>query len=216
MKHELPKLPYALDALEPHMSKETLEYHYGKHHKAYIDKTNELIQGTKFEESPLDYIVKHAAKGPLFNQAAQAWNHSFFWQCLGPDRGGKPEGALLQAIEKAYGGFEAFQKTFGEKAAGLFGSGWVWLVKNSDGGVDILQTANGDTPITGDAAPLITCDVWEHAYYLDHRNDRAKYVKAYWNLANWEFAGENFEKAKVAARSAQQHSQPSAGQHQRH
>lgn len=215
MKHELPKLPYDLDALEPHMSKETLEYHYGKHHKAYIDKTNALIEGTKFEESPLDYIVKHAAKGPLFNQAAQAWNHSFFWQCLSPDCGGKPGGALLQAIEKAYGGFDAFQKTFGEKAAGLFGSGWVWLVKNPDGGVDIVQTGNGDTPITGDSAPLITCDVWEHAYYLDHRNDRAKYVKAYWNLANWEFAAENFEKAKGVARSAQ-HGHSVTDQHQRH
>ena len=216
MKHELPPLPYAMDALEPHMSKETLEYHYGKHHKAYVDKTNQLIQGTKFEESPLDYIVKHADKGTLFNQAAQAWNHAFFWRCLGPDSGGRPEGALMQAIEKAHGGFDAFQRTFSEKAAGLFGSGWVWLVKNPDGGVDIVQTANGDTPITGDSVPLIACDVWEHAYYIDHRNDRTKYVKAYWSLANWKFAAENFERARGAALSAQRGSQASADHRAQH
>ena len=216
MKHELPPLPYDLAALEPHMSKETLEYHYGKHHKAYVDKTNQLIQGTKFEESPLEYIVKHADKGSLFNQAAQAWNHAFFWKCLGPDCGGRPDGGLMQAIEKAFGGFDGFQKTFGEKAAGLFGSGWVWLVKNPDGGVDIVQSANGDTPLTGDSVPLIACDVWEHAYYIDHRNDRAKYVKAYWDLANWTFAAENFEKARGAARSAQRGAQSSAERHARH
>ena len=216
MKHELPPLPYDLAALEPHMSKETLEYHYGKHHKAYVDKTNQLIQGTKFEESPLEYIVKHADKGTLFNQAAQAWNHAFFWKCLGPDRGGRPDAGLLQAIEKAFGGFDAFQKTFGEKAAGLFGSGWVWLVKNPDGGVDVVQTANGDTPLTGDSVPLIACDVWEHAYYIDHRNDRAKYVKAYWDLANWDFAAENFEKARGAAHSAQRGAQSPADRHARH
>jgi Fe-Mn family superoxide dismutase len=213
MKHQLPKLPYDLDALEPHMSKETLEYHYGKHHRAYIDKTNELIQGTKFEESPLEYIVKHADKGPLFNQAAQAWNHTFFWHSLSPDASGNPDGDLAEAIEKANGSFDKFQKDFGEKAAGLFGSGWVWLVRNPDGGLDIVQTANGGTPLSGESTPLIACDVWEHAYYLDHRNDRAKYVKAFWKLANWEFAAENFEKAVAEPHTARSSQQPSVHQH---
>lgn len=192
MSYELPKLPYAYDALEPHMSKETLQYHHDKHHKAYVDKFNKLVQGTKFEESPLGYVVKHAEKGPLFNNAAQALNHTFFWHSLGPDRGGEPDGPLADAIKKANGSFADFKKDFSEKAAGLFGSGWVWLVKNPDGGLDILQTANGDTPFSGDSRPLICCDVWEHAYYIDHRNDRAKYVEAFWKLADWEFAKDNF------------------------
>lgn len=202
MKHALPPLPYELDALEPHISRETLEFHHGKHHKAYVDKLNQLITGTKFEESPLEYIVKHADKGPLFNNAGQAWNHNFYWQCLSPDGGGRAEGALAKAIEKACGSFDAFQKQFSDKAAGLFGSGWVWLVQNPDGGLDVVQTPNGDTPAAGESKPLLTCDVWEHAYYIDYRNDRAKYVKGFWELVNWEFVERNFEMERAETRGS--------------
>ena len=190
MTHELPKLPYALDALAPHVSRETLEFHYGKHHNAYVDKLNSLVPGTEFEKAALEDIIRKA-RGGLFNQAAQVWNHTFYWHSLSPRGGGTPKGALAEAIAKSFGSFEAFQKEFSDKAAGLFGSGWTWLVKKPDGKLAIAQTSNAENPLTGADQPLLTCDVWEHAYYIDYRNARPKYIEAWWKLANWEFAGKN-------------------------
>lgn len=192
MAHELPKLPYALDALEPHISRETLEYHYGKHHKAYVDKLNALIPGTEFEKLPLEDIIRKA-NGGLFNQAAQVWNHSFYWHCLSPNGGGEPAGALGKAINDGFGSFEEFKKQFSDKAATLFGSGWAWLVKKPDGKLAIVQTPNAETPLTTEDTALLTCDVWEHAYYIDYRNARPKYIEAFWNLVNWEFVEKNLE-----------------------
>lgn len=192
MVHELPKLPYALDALQPHISRETLEYHYGKHHKAYVDKLNTLIPGTEFEKASLDDIVR-GANGGMFNQAAQIWNHTFYWHCLSPNGGGEPGGSLGKAINEAFGSFAAFQQQFSDKAATLFGAGWAWLVKQPDGKLAIAQTSNADTPLTGANAPLLTCDVWEHAYYIDYRNARPKYVEAFWKLVNWDFVQQNLE-----------------------
>lgn len=195
MKHELPQLPYAMNALEPHISQETLEYHYGKHHQAYVDKTNGLIEGTENADLPLEELIKKAS-GPLFNQSAQIWNHTFYWHSMSPNGGGQPSGALAEAIDKAFGSFEEFKKQFNEKSAANFGSGWGWLVKNkSDGSVEIRQTSNADTPLTDDAVvPLFTCDVWEHAYYIDYRNARPKYLESFWNVVNWEFAQQNYDK----------------------
>ncbi|KAB7623187.1 superoxide dismutase [Alkalilimnicola sp. S0819] len=195
MKHELPQLPYAMNALEPHVSQETLEYHYGKHHQAYVDKTNSLIEGTEHADLPLEELIKKAS-GVLFNQAAQIWNHTFYWHSMSPNGGGQPSGSLAAAIDKAFGSFEEFKKQFNEKSAGNFGSGWGWLVKNkSDGSVEIRQTSNADTPLTDDSVvPLFTCDVWEHAYYIDYRNARPKYLESFWNLVNWDFAQQNYDK----------------------
>jgi Fe-Mn family superoxide dismutase len=190
MTHELPKLPYALDGLAPHLSKETVEFHYGKHHKGYVDKLNQLIAGSGFESASLEDIVRKAT-GDIFNQAAQAWNHAFYWNSLSPKGGGSPKGALADAIAKSFGSFETFQKQFSEKAAGLFGSGWAWLVRKPDGGLAVVQTGNAGNPLTSGDRPLLTCDVWEHAYYIDYRNARAKYVEAWWKLVNWEFAAAN-------------------------
>ncbi len=192
MAHELPKLPYALDALQPHISRETLEFHYGKHHKAYVDKLNTLIPGTEFEKASLEDIVR-GASGSMLNQAAQIWNHTFYWHCLSPNGGGEPGGSLGKAINDAFGSFAAFQQQFSDKAATLFGSGWAWLVKQPDGKLAIAQTSNADTPLTGANTPLLTCDVWEHAYYIDYRNARPKYVEAFWNLVNWDFVQQNLE-----------------------
>ncbi|HEY3699136.1 MAG TPA: Fe-Mn family superoxide dismutase [Spongiibacteraceae bacterium] len=193
MAIELPSLPYEKDALAPHMSAETLEFHYGKHHKTYVDKLNELIIDTEMENESLLTIVRNSS-GPIFNNAAQTWNHTFFWQSLSPSGGGKPEGAIATAIDKAFGSFDKFKETFAKSAAENFGSGWTWLVKNSDGGVAILNTGNADTPIKDSkrGAPMITLDVWEHAYYIDYRNARPKYIDAFWQLANWKFAAANF------------------------
>lgn len=190
MTHELPKLPYALDALSPHLSRETLEFHYGRHHKAYVDKLNNLIPGSGFENASLEDIVRKA-KGAIYNQAAQAWNHAFYWHSLSPKGGGRPKGLLADSIDKAFGSFEAFQKEFSEKAAGLFGSGWVWLVAKPDGKLAIALTSNADNPLTGADVPLLACDVWEHAYYIDYRNLRPRYVESWWKLVNWEFAAAN-------------------------
>lgn len=190
MSFELPTLPYALDALAPHLSKETLEFHYGKHHKAYLDKLNQLIPGSGFEKASLDDLVRKAT-GDIFNQAAQAWNHTFYWQSLSPKGGGAPKGRLAEAITKSFGSFEAFHKQFSEKAAGLFGSGWAWLVRKPDGGLAVLQTSNAENPLRSGDRPLLTCDVWEHAYYIDYRNARARYIEAWWKLVNWEFAAAN-------------------------
>lgn len=191
MTHELPALPYAMDALAPHISKETLEYHYGKHHKAYVDKLNSLIPGTEFENAKVEDIVRKA-KGGVFNQAAQIWNHTFYWHSLSPNGGGEPTGKLADAIKQSFGSFDAFRKEFSDKAAGQFGSGWAWLVKKADGKLAVVQTSNAETPLTGSDKPLLTCDVWEHAYYIDYRNARPKYIEAWWNLVNWEFAAGNF------------------------
>ncbi len=180
----LPPLPYAKDALEPYMSRETLEYHYGKHHKGYVDKLNGLIRGTEFKDASLQELVVESA-GDLFNNAAQVWNHTFFWNCLSPRRQ-SPGTELTRALD-SLGGFEGFQKQFDKAAAGLFGSGWTWLVKDGAGALKILTTPNANTPLREGQVALLTCDVWEHAYYIDHRNDRAAYLKNFWPLVNWEF-----------------------------
>jgi Fe-Mn family superoxide dismutase len=193
MKHELPPLPYAKDALEPHMSKETLEFHYGKHHQTYVTTLNTLIAGTEFETLSLEEIIKKAS-GPVFNNAAQIWNHSFFWNCLSPHGGGQPKAgsALAQAIDQRWGSYSAFQEAFTKAALTLFGSGWAWLVKRPDGSLDLVQGGNAQTPLTGETTPILTLDVWEHAYYIDYRNARAKFVEAFWKLVNWDFAQQNF------------------------
>ena len=187
MAIELPPLPYARDALAPHISAETLDYHYGKHHQTYVTNLNNLIKGTEFEALDLVAIVKKS-QGGMFNNAAQIWNHTFYWNSLSPKGGGEPSGKLADAIKKTYGGFAQFKEDFSKAAIGTFGSGWAWLVQRADGGLGIVSTSNAATPLTGSDRPLLTCDVWEHAYYIDYRNARAKYVEAFWNLANWEFA----------------------------
>ena len=187
MAHELPALPYAKDALQPHISAETLEYHYGKHHNAYVTNLNNLIKGTDFETLSLEDIVLKSSGG-IFNNAAQVWNHTFYWNCLSPNGGGEPAGALADAINAKFGSFAAFKEEFSKCAVGTFGSGWAWLVQRPDGTLGIVSTSNAATPLTGADRPLLTCDVWEHAYYIDYRNARAKYVESFWNLVNWEFA----------------------------
>lgn len=193
MAFELPALPYAKNALLPHISEETLEYHYGKHHQSYVTNLNNLVPGTEFEGKSLEEIIKTSAGG-VFNNAAQIWNHTFYWHCLAPNGGGEPTGALADAIKAAFGSFDAFKEEFTKSCVTNFGSGWTWLVKNADGTVAIANTSNAGCPLTGDATPLLTCDVWEHAYYIDYRNVRPDYVKAFWSLVNWEFAAENFAK----------------------
>ncbi|MHB8446894.1 MAG: superoxide dismutase [Rudaea sp.] len=187
MAIELPALPYARDALAPHISAETIDYHYGKHHQAYVTNLNNLIKGTEFEAMDLVSIVKKAQAG-MFNNAAQIWNHTFYWNSIAPKGGGEPSGKLADAIKKAFGGFAQFKDDFSKLAAGTFGSGWAWLVQRADGSLGIVSTANAATPITGSDRPLLTCDVWEHAYYIDYRNARPKYIEAFWNLVNWDFA----------------------------
>ncbi len=187
MAIELPALPYARDALAPHISAETIDYHYGKHHQAYVTNLNNLIKGTEFEAMDLVSIVKKA-QGGMFNNAAQIWNHTFYWNSIAPKGGGEPSGKLADAIKKAFGGFAQFKDDFSKLAAGTFGSGWAWLVQRADGSLGIVSSANAATPITGSDRPLLTCDVWEHAYYIDYRNARPKYIEAFWNLVNWDFA----------------------------
>ncbi|MDQ2820642.1 MAG: superoxide dismutase [Fe] [Pseudomonadota bacterium] len=189
MEHTLPPLPYAKDALQPHMSAETLEYHYGKHHQAYVTNLNNLIKGTEFENMSLEEIIKKSSGG-IFNNSAQVWNHSFFWNCMAPNAGGAPTGAVADAINAKWGSFDKFKEEFQKSAVGNFGSGWTWLVQK-DGGVDIVNTSNAGTPLTGTDKPLLTCDVWEHAYYIDYRNARPKFVEGFWNLVNWEFVNSN-------------------------
>lgn len=186
MKHNLPELPYSMDALEPVISKETLEYHYGKHHQAYVNNLNKLIEGTEFEDMSLeDIIVK--SSGGIFNNAAQVFNHTFYWNCLSPDGGGEPKGELLDAIKESFGSFADFKEKFSQTATGTFGSGWAWLVKDKDGKLEIVSTSNAGNPLTEEKTPLLTCDVWEHAYYIDYRNARPSYVEKYWDLVNWDF-----------------------------
>ncbi|MFO0120395.1 MAG: superoxide dismutase [Fe] [Burkholderiales bacterium] len=191
MEHTLPALPYAIDALAPHISKETLEFHHGKHHQTYVTNLNGLIKGTEFEAMSLEDIVRKSSGG-VFNNAAQIWNHTFYWNSLSPKGGGAPSGALAAAINAKWGSFDAFKEAFNKSAAGNFGSSWTWLVKKADGSLDIVNTSNAATPITGADKPLITCDLWEHAYYLDYRNSRPNYLGGYWNLVNWDFAARNF------------------------
>ncbi len=191
MEHELPPLPFAMDALQPRISKETLEYHYGKHHRAYVTNLNKLIKGTEFENASLEDIVRKASGG-IFNNAAQVWNHTFYWNCLSPQGGGAPSGALGEAINKKWSSLAEFTDAFSRSAVGNFGSGWTWLVKKVDGTVDIVNTSNAATPLSGADRPLMTCDVWEHAYYVDYRNARPKYVENFWSLVNWDFVSKNF------------------------
>jgi len=193
MAFELPPLPYEQNALEPHISAETLEYHYGKHHKTYVDKLNGLVGGTDMENKSLEEVVK-AAEGGVFNNAAQIWNHTFYWHCLSPSGGGAPSGKLGEAIDAAFGSFDKFKEEFTNSAVNSFGSGWTWLVQKGDGSVAIVNTSNAGTPLTDDSVtPLLTVDVWEHAYYIDYRNARPKYMEAFWNLVNWEFAASNMK-----------------------
>ena len=191
MAHQLPDLPYAKNALEPHISAETLDYHHGKHHQAYVTNLNNLIKGTEFETLSLEEIIQKSSGG-IFNNAAQVWNHTFYWNSLKPNGGGEPSGALAQAINQKFGSFEAFKEEFTKCAVGTFGSGWAWLVKNADGSVELVSTSNAATPLTSGKKALLTCDVWEHAYYIDYRNARPKYVEAFWNLVNWDFAAKNY------------------------
>jgi len=191
VKHELPALPYAQDALEPVISAETLDYHYGKHHNAYVTNLNNLIPGTEFENLSLEDIIKKASAG-IFNNAAQVWNHTFYWNCLSPNGGGVPSGKLAEAIDNQFGSFDDFKTEFTKAAVTNFGSGWTWLVKNSDGSLAIVSTNNAGTPMTSGQTALLTVDVWEHAYYVDYRNARPKYLEEIWKLFNWDFVADLF------------------------
>src|SRR5690554_2144219 len=190
MEHKQPELPYAMDALAPHVSKETLEYHYGKHHATYVTNLNNLIKGTEFADASLEDIIRKSSGG-IFNNAAQVWNHTFLWNSMSPKGGGAPTGALAAAIEKKWGSFDKFKEEFNKAAAGNFGSGWTWLVQKTDGSFDIVNTDDAETPLTTSDVPLMTCDVWEHAYYIDYRNARPQYLEKFWNLVNWDFAASN-------------------------
>jgi len=186
MAFQLPELPYSMDALGPHISAETLEYHYGKHHNKYVETLNQLVGGTPQADKSLEELVK-TTDGKIFNNAAQVWNHTFYWNCMSPNGGGEPKGKIGESIAKTFGSFQAFKDTFSEAAVAQFGSGWAWLVQNKDGSLAIEKTSNAECPLTKGQKPLLTCDVWEHAYYIDYRNARPKYVEAFWNLVNWDF-----------------------------
>ncbi|MGE6099022.1 superoxide dismutase [Fe] [Aeromonas salmonicida] len=191
MAFELPALPYAINALEPHISQETLEYHHGKHHNTYVVNLNNLVPGTEFEGKSLEEIIK-TSTGGIFNNAAQIWNHTFYWHCLSPNGGNEPNGALADAINKAFGSFAEFKDAFTKSAIGNFGSSWTWLVKKADGSLAIVNTSNAGCPLTeAGTTPLLTVDLWEHAYYIDFRNLRPKYMETFWTLVNWEFVAKN-------------------------
>ncbi|MBS0358833.1 MAG: superoxide dismutase [Fe] [Proteobacteria bacterium] len=192
MSYTLPKLPYELNALEPTISKETLEYHYGKHHQTYVDNLNRLLENHEMNGLSLEELIKKSSGG-IFNNAAQIWNHTFYWNCLSPNGGGEPTGALAAAIEKTFGSFADFKQQFSQTSINTFGSGWGWLVKDKTGQLKICSTSNAGNPMTEDNKPLLTCDVWEHAYYIDYRNARAKYVDTFWKIVNWDFVSKNFE-----------------------
>ncbi len=191
MAFELPALPYAKDALAPHISAETLEFHHGKHHQTYVTNLNNLVPGTEFEGLSLEEIIKKSSGG-VFNNAAQIWNHTFYWNSLAPKAGGEPTGALADAINATFGSFAKFKEEFAKCAVTTFGSGWAWLVKNADGSLALVSTSNAGCPLTTGQTPLLTCDVWEHAYYIDYRNARPAYLEAFWALVNWDFAAKNF------------------------
>ncbi|MCH2188688.1 superoxide dismutase [Fe] [Candidatus Gracilibacteria bacterium] len=192
MNYELPQLPYAIDALAPHISQETLEFHYGKHHQTYVNNLNNLVTGTEFEGKTLEEIIV-SSQGGIFNNAAQIWNHTFYWNSLSPNGGGEPTGVLGEKIVESFGSFEAFKEQFTSKATTNFGSGWTWLVQNDTGALEILNTDDAECALTHPVTPLLVLDVWEHAYYIDYRNARPKYIESFWNLVNWEFAGENLK-----------------------
>lgn len=191
MKHQLPDLPYPSDSLTPFLSAETFSYHYGKHYQAYLTKLNSLIEGTAFDKLTLEEIIRKA-DGAIFNSAAQVWNHTFYWHSLTPKSSGKPTGKIAEAINTQWGSFDLFKEEFTQKATNLFGSGWTWLVKNSKGKLEIINTSNAATPLTEGHKPLLTLDVWEHAYYIDYRNARNQYIEKFWNFVNWDFANKNF------------------------
>lgn len=192
MTFELPKLPYSMNALEPHISAETLEFHYGKHHATYVNNLNKLVVGTEFAGSSLENIIRKSS-GAIFNNAAQIWNHTFYWHCLSPKGGGEPSGRLAEKLTQSFGSVAKFKEIFSETALTLFGSGWAFLVQNKDGSLEISKEGNAGNPLTKDQTPLLTCDVWEHAYYIDFRNARAKYIETFWNLVNWSFVAENLK-----------------------
>ncbi|MDX1571043.1 MAG: superoxide dismutase [Xanthomonadales bacterium] len=191
MAFELPELPYERDALEPHISRETLDFHYGKHHQAYVDNLNKLTEGTEHADSSLEDIIR-SSSGGLFNNAAQVWNHTFYWNCMRPEGGGDPFGDLADAINRDFGSADNFREKFTQSAVGNFGSGWTWLVRTPDGKLELLNTSNAENPLTGPNVPLLTCDVWEHAYYIDYRNARPKYVGEFWKVLNWDFVADKF------------------------
>jgi Fe-Mn family superoxide dismutase len=191
MAFELPALPYANDALAPYISAETIEFHYGKHHQTYVTNLNNLVPGTEFESASLEDIILKSSGG-IFNNAAQIWNHTFYWNSLTPKGAGQPTGALADAINETFGSFDKFKEEFTKCAVTTFGSGWAWLVKNADGSLALVSTSNAGCPLTAGQTPLLTCDVWEHAYYIDFRNLRPKYLEAFWVLANWDFAAANY------------------------
>lgn len=193
MTFKLPELPYPKDGLSPHISPETIDYHYGKHHQAYVTNLNNLVAGTPFATKSLEDVIK-TSEGGMFNNAAQIWNHTFYWHSLSPKGGGAPKGAIAKAIDKSFGSFDKFKEDFSKAATTVFGSGWAWLVQKPDGSLAIKQTSNAGCPLTEGVTPLLTCDVWEHAYYVDFRNARPKYVEAWWSLVNWEFANSNLKK----------------------
>jgi Fe-Mn family superoxide dismutase len=192
MTHVLPPLPYEKNALEPYISAETLEFHHGKHHQAYVTNLNNLIGDTEFADLPLEEIIGKATGG-IFNNAAQVWNHTFYWNCLSPNGGGEPTGPLADAINTTFGSFDGFKEAFTKCAVTTFGSGWAWLVQNADGTIALVSSSNAGCPLTSSQKPLLTCDVWEHAYYVDYRNARPKYVEEFWKIVNWEFVARNFE-----------------------
>jgi len=198
MKFELPKLPYSMSDLKPHVSSETLEFHYGRHHKAYVDKTNAMIEGTKFANATLEQIVQES-EGGLFNNAAQAWNHTFYWNCMTPaNQTTPPKGGLLESIKRDFGSLEDFKKSFTQTAMNTFGSGWAWLVKEKSSQLlTLVSTSNAENPMRQGLVPLLVCDVWEHAYYVDYRNERAKYLEGFWNLINWNFVEKCYQKNEV-------------------
>ena len=192
MAFELPALPYAKNALEPHISQETIEYHYGKHHNTYVVKLNGLVEGTEFAGKSLEEVVK-TSTGGMFNNAAQVWNHTFYWNCLAPNAGGAASGSIAAAIDASFGSFEEYKAKFTDSAVNNFGSAWTWLVKKADGSLAIVNTSNAATPLTDESVtPLLTVDVWEHAYYVDYRNARPEYLNHFWQLVNWEFVNNNF------------------------
>jgi len=191
MPFQLPPLPYPKNALAPTITEETLEFHYGKHHQTYVTNLNNLVEGTEFAGKSLEQIIT-SSSGGMFNNAAQVWNHTFYWHCLSPKGGGEPTGDLANVINQTFGSFEKFKEEFTKCAVTTFGSGWAWLVKNADGTLALVSTSNAGCPLTTDQKPLLTCDVWEHAYYIDYRNARPAYLEAFWKLVNWEFAAENY------------------------
>jgi len=192
MTFTLPPLPYEMDALEPHISKETLEYHYGKHHNTYVVNLNKLAEGTPFADASLEDVIKKSSGG-MFNNAAQVWNHTFYWHCLSPNGGGLPQGKLLEAINQSFGSFDAFKEQFTQTAITTFGSGWAWLIQTQEGALKLISTSNAGTPMTEGYTALLTCDVWEHAYYIDYRNARPAYLNAFWSLVNWDFVSNNMK-----------------------